>query len=71
MTWVGSTKLTELTVTPEPLKEAAKRPLNPAPGSKKPEPLFEEPVTLMFDVWPKPRLFGARLAIVAGGGARI
>src|SRR5438874_2361312 len=66
----GSVYWMLLTVMPKPLKAAAIRLENPAPGSKKPEPFVKVPVTVtvtLFD--PAAIVAGLQLAGVAGGGA--
>src|ERR1051325_6714740 len=57
------------TVTPSPFTTAARRFEKPAPGSKKPEPLITEPITVTFVVVPAVIDDGEQLTGVAGGGA--
>ena len=67
--FVGVLKVTLLMVTPPPLTEAEIWFGNPEPGSKKPEPEFDAPVMLTFNVAPAPADDGEALEGVAGGGA--
>lgn len=71
VTCVGSVKVTEFTVKPVPLNAAAMRFANPAPGSKKPVPDADVPVTTMFPVVPCSIVFGTSVVIAAGAGALI
>ena len=52
LTWEAETNVTFDTVTPFALKLAASRPVNPAPGSKKPAPVLVSPVTVRSSVAP-------------------
>jgi len=68
VTWVESTYVTELTVTP-PVTFAPMRFTNPEPGSKNPDPDAELPVIFtVTEDWPRAMLELAD-AGVAGGGA--
>src|SRR5262249_54793073 len=68
VTWVGSTYVTELTVTP-PVTRAEMRFAKPTPGSKNPDPATDVPVIVtVAELWPAATLELAEEG-VAGGGA--